>query len=565
MKETLNHRSIPYIQATSLKSADTFISQLAKRKEAWTKLEIPERITYLRSCLNGVEKLAAKWMEIACKAKGIDPNESLAGEEWMSGPMVIQRNLRLLIQSLEAGGQPQPKRWYKRTNGQMVAQVLPASLIDKIIWMGFTAEVWIEPDKPPTQGAIYRGKSSSGKVALILEAGNNLSLSLTDTIYKLFVENQVVILKMSQVNDYDGPFVEEAFWSLLQDGFFNVVYGDAQLGNYLCHHPEIDTIHITGSDRTHDAIVWGTTREEQSHRQAINQPLLTKPITSALGCVTPVLVVPGSWSKSDLIFQARHIASMVTHNASFNCDAAKVVITAKGWKQRETFLALLHQELAAIPTRKAYYPGAWERYQAFLAQYPQAKPLVAGDEEHIPWTVIPDVPALPGEYALNHEAFCGVLAEVSLDAHNPGEFLAQAVNFANQNIKGTLSCVLLIHPQTAKTYSLEIDRAIADLRYGGIGINVWTGIIYALGVTTWGAFPGNPLTKIGSGRGVIHNTYMFDHPQKSVVYAPFRISPTPAWFANHKNLLPLGQQITSLEAHPTWERLLGVVLAALRG
>ncbi len=300
-------------------------------------------------------------------------------------------------------------------------------------------------------------------------------------------------------------------------------------------------------------------------RKASNEPLLTKPITSALGCVTPVLVVPGVWSKSDLIFQARHVASMVTHNASFNCDAAKVLVTAKGWKQRDTFLKILHQELAAIPARKAYYPGAKERYQAFLDQYPQAQPLVYADEESIPWTVIPQVPANTGEYALNHEAFCGLLAEVTLDAQNPEEFLAKAVNFANQKVKGTLSCVLLVHPKTEKAYSAEIDRAIANLRYGGIGVNVWTGIIYALGLTTWGAFPGNTLTDIGSGRGVVHNAYMFDHPQKSVVRSPFRIFPTPAWFATHNNLLQLGQRVTAFEAYPTWRKLLNVVFAALKG
>ncbi|WP_392481854.1 aldehyde dehydrogenase family protein [Nostoc sp. C110] len=558
-------KNLPSVKAISFKNADVLISQLSKHKKAWLQVEIPERIIYLRYCLDGVQKVAAKWIERVCLEKGIDPTKSLAGEEWLAGPMVIVRNLRLLIEALEAFGQPKPKRWITRPDGQVVAQVLPGSFIDNIFWMGFTGEVWIEPGKPTTQGLNYRKKHDKGSVALILEAGNNLSLSLTDTLYKLFVEDQVVIIKISQINEYDISFIEEAFRSLIEDGFFKVVYGDAELGSYLCHHPEIDTVHITGSDCTHDAIVWGKTFEEQLQRKASNQPLLKKPITSELGCVTPVLVVPGVWSKSDLIFQARHVASMVTHNASFNCDAAKVLVTAKGWKQRDTFLEILHQELAAIPTRKAYYPGARERYEAFLDQYPQAQALVYADEESIPWTVIPQVPPKTGEYALNHEAFCGLLAEVTLDAEDPGEFLAKAVNFANQKVKGTLSCVLLVHPKTEKAYSAEIDRAIANLRYGGIGVNVWTGIIYALGLTTWGAFPGNTLTDIGSGRGVVHNAYMFDHPQKSVVRSPFRIYPTPAWFVTHKNLLQLGQRVTAFEAYPTWGKLLDVVFAALKG
>ncbi len=71
--------------------------------------------------------------------------------------------------------------------------------------------------------------------------------------------------------------------------------------------------------------------------------------------------------------------------------------------------------------------------------------------------MIPQVPPKTGEYALNHEAFCGLLAEVTLDAEDPGEFLAKAVNFANQKVKGTLSCVLLVHPKTEKAHSYR-DR-----------------------------------------------------------------------------------------------------------
>ena len=36
-----------------------------------------------------------------------------------------------------------------------------------------------------------------------------------------------------------------------------VVYGGIEVGAQLCAHPEVDSIHVTGSDRTYDAIVWG--------------------------------------------------------------------------------------------------------------------------------------------------------------------------------------------------------------------------------------------------------------------------------------------------------------------
>ena len=41
----------------------------------------------------------------------------------------------------------------------------------------------------------------------------------------------------------------------------------------------------------------------------------------------------------------------------------------------------------------------------------------------VPWTLIPEVPPTKGEYALSTEAFCGVVAETSLEAADEGAFI----------------------------------------------------------------------------------------------------------------------------------------------
>ncbi len=161
----------------------------------------------------------------------------------------------------------------------------------------------------------------------------------------------------------------------------------------MCNHPAIDSIHLTGSDRTHDAIVWGETVEEQERRKAAGEPRIGKQVTSELGCVTPVLVVPGRWSEGDLLFQARNVASMVAHNGSFNCTAAKVLVLARGWSQRDAFLERLHEVFMRLPARRAYYPGARGTVPGFREHYPQARALGHTGPHVVPWTVIPNVPA----------------------------------------------------------------------------------------------------------------------------------------------------------------------------
>lgn len=559
----------PKVSATPIERVDAIVDALAQRKDEWVRTPIERRIELLKRCIDRTLGCAEEWVRAACRAKGLDFGEPRAGEEWLAGPMTTVRNLRLLVEALEQGGQPSPRRTWQRDDGQWVAEVFPTSLWDSIMFGRFSAEVWIEPGKPPTQGRIYREKRHGhyppGKVALVLGAGNVASIGPMDALYKLFVEDEVVVVKTNPVNAYLQPYWEEAFRPLIEEGVFAVVRGGADVGAYLVHHSKVDTIHMTGSDRTHDAIVWGSDPEEQARRKKTGERLVDKPITSELGAVTPVFVVPGPWSDADIAFQARHVAGMVANNASFNCNAAKVLVTADRWPQRAVFLEEVERALARTPPRYAYYPGAQARYDGFLERYPQAKPLSARTENVVPWTIIPDVPLEKGEHALTSEAFCGVLASVSLPASDPRAFLEKMVEVGNDICWGTLSCMVLVHPQTQKAYAAELDRAIAALRYGGIGINVWAGVIYGLVSPTWGAFPGHTLEDIQSGRGVVHNTFLFDHPQKSVVRAPFRIRPTPAWFPDHRTLHVLGPALTRFEGHPSLLNLAPVLAAALRG
>jgi len=555
----------PSIPPTSLEECDKLVRHLAERKTAWAQTGIPERIRYLQEVVDGMNAVAPAMVADGCRKKGIPADSPLAGEEWLAAVTTTIRNARLLIEALEAGGQPRPPAVTARPDGQLVAKVFPTNLQDKLMFAGHAAEIWLEPGKPATQGRIYREPKGEGAVGLVLGAGNVASIAPMDVLYKLFVEDEVCILKMNPVNEHSGPHVERAFKALIDDGFMAVVYGGVEVGKYLTTHEGVQTLHVTGSDRTYDAIVWGPDADEAKRRKEADEPINTRPFTAELGCVTPVLVVPGPWSDADLEFQAKSVAGMVTQNGSFNCNAAKVVLLARGWDKRDAFLLKLREALREAPARKAYYPGAQQRYEGFVAKYPQAEVLGQEGEDIVPWTLIPEVKAEAGEYALSNEAFCGVLAHVDLDCSTPAEYLRQAVDFANESCWGTLSCMVLIHPKTEKAHAVDFDQAIADLRYGGIAVNCWAGLIYGLVVTTWGAFPGHSPKDIRSGTGVVHNSFLFDHPQKSVVRAPFRINPPPVWFSDHKNLKAVGEKMVAMESEPGWGKLVGVALAAFKG
>ncbi|MEW5980881.1 MAG: aldehyde dehydrogenase family protein [Acidobacteriota bacterium] len=548
---------------------DELIDRLRAGHAAWRALPPQGRAALLRACMDGVMSVAPRWVELGCRAKGLDPESAQAGEEWLAGPMTTIRGFRLMADTLAALGDHEPNTVRAGPDGRSIVGVFPSSLFDRLLYLGIHGEIWLAPGAPPTRASAYRSPRSAQRdgprVALVLGAGNVASIAPLDVLTTLVVHDVTVLLKLNPVNGYLQPVFEEAFSPLIDAGVLAIVGGGAQVGSRLANHPGVDRVHLTGSRRTYDALMWGGTGEEQVWRKTRGEPLLTKPVTAELGCVTPILVVPGRWSASDLRFQARHVAAMVSHNASFNCVAGKVLVVAGGWSQRESFLGEVQSALGRTPARLAYYPGAEERFAAFRTRYPRAQavgPAMAGS---VPWTVIPEVPPSTGEYALEQEAFCGILAEVTLDAAGPEDFLGAATSFANSCVEGTLSCVLLVDPTTRRRKREAVDRAIRDLRYGSVAVNVWSGVVFAIGTTTWGAYPGHAPADIGSGVGVVHNSFLYDHPEKSVVEGPFRLRPTPVWFADHRTLREVGRRLTAFEHRPSWSKLPALLWAGLRG
>ncbi len=540
---------------------DQTVAQVVQHRHDWLALTLPQRLVYLQRCMDIVQQVSAAWVASAVTAKGNVPVDLLQGEAWAAGPMTLLWYFRTMLRTLSRPELPPPSD-IRSVQNQVIATVFPDQWLDRLLWPGYRGEIWIEPDQPASQGVAQSSPNQQGQVALILGAGNIDLISFLDSLYQLLVKNKVVILKINPVNEYLGEFITQIFQPLIDDGFMAVVQGDGEVGSYLCQHPDIDTVHITGSYQTHNAIVWGATAAEQSERRATNQPLLSKPITSELGGVTPVMVVPGDWSDRDLRWQARHVASMVVYNASFNCTAAQVLVLARGWNQRSLFLNYLRSELTQAPPRTAYYPGAIERYRSFLDHYPQAE-ILGSPESTVPWTFIPNVPMQEGELALTTEAFCGVLAEVSLEVSTAADFLSQVGDFANNYLWGSLSAVILIDARTQKAHAAQWSETLRQLRYGNIGVNIWTGANFAIPMLTWGAFPGNSIADVESGIGVVHNAYLFDHPQKSILHAPFRPPISPLYSIGVKNVLKIAQCYGELQVRPNLGNLLRVLAANL--
>ncbi len=556
---------------------DAAVQALQSHKNEWVSLPVNKRIALIDRLIKDFAAIAPRWVDACARAKSIAADSPAIGEEWGAGVWPVLRNLRLLREALvdiEATGHPKiPGPVTTWPDGHVVAQVFPQTMYDRIFLSGVRAEIWMEPgvtvaELPQTQAIAYRNKEHEGKVALVLGAGNVASIGPMDILYKLFVEDQVVLFKANPVNAYLSPFMEEAFQALVKPGFLRIVHGGASEGAYLCNHAGVDEIHITGSDKTFDAIVFGA-GPEGAERKAKHQPLLTKRITGELGNVSPVIVVPGPWSSSDLLYQAEHLVSMLTNNAGFNCNATRVILQHAGWTQRDSLVQQMRQLLVQVPLRAAYYPGAKERQRTFVEAHPEADQIGAPNGEELPWTLVAAIdPGNEDDVCFTTEAFCSLFAETALDATSVAEYIDRAVAFANEHLWGTLSATLIVHPRSLKDPAIAaaVERAIANLRYGTVGINNWTGAGFTLGITPWGAFPGHEIDDIQSGTGVVHNTLMFSRPQKTVLHGPFRSIPKPPWFVTQgKTASKVFPKLVKFEESPSPWKVPGMVWSAVRG
>ncbi|MBW3562286.1 MAG: aldehyde dehydrogenase family protein [Actinobacteria bacterium] len=567
------------IPATSKEDIDKAIAAVAAQKDAWAVLDIPTRVRILDQLVEDTLPHVEEWVERDNAVKRIPEGSPSTGEGWTNGPWILLRGLRLLKESLEqierTGRPALPSTPTTRPDGQVVVEVFPRDFLESAIFPGFSAEVWLQPhvslaDLEEEHAAAYRGDPAQrgGDVSLVLGAGNVSAIPAMDAISKLFLEHQVVVLKMNPVNEHVGPVFEKALRALIDRDFLRIVYGGADEGMYLTDHDGIDVLHMTGSDKTFEAIVFGPGEEGQRRKENREEPRLDKPITAELGNVTPVIVVPGPWSDKDLDFHGENIVTGLINNVGFNCIANRVVITHRNWARRRDLMDAVRKYLALAPDRYAYYPGAEDRWERFVEEHPEAERFGAHAEGCLPRTLIPAIdPDHEDDIAFNTEAFAPIMAETALDApRSVPAFIERAVRFCNERLWGTLAATIIVHPRSMKDPQIAeaVERAVADLRYGTIGVNHWPGLAYSMGTTTWGAFPGHDIYDIQSGIGHVHNFLMLPDPEKSVLRGPFRTPTKLPWFVTHGRSHEVVQKLTRFDADPSIGKLPSIAWSAMR-
>lgn len=560
---------------------DAAITQLRTGARTWGLLTLGQRRTLLRRVRAATTAVAEDWADVAATSKGLAPGHPLRGEEWLSGPyaaIVALDAYADTLGSLAAGASPIDELRATPAPGDRTAvHTFPLTATDALLLSGYRTEVWLRPgvgvgEARRTAGLGQRTPDETGGVGLVLGAGNITSIPFLDVLYELLAFNRTVILKVNPTQDPLVPVFARALAPLIEPGFLRIVTGAGDVGGYLTRHPDIAHVHITGSESTFRAIVWGTGDAGEARRRA-GDPLLTTPITAELGGVSPIIVVPGEWSSADLRYQAEHVVTMRLHNSGHNCIAGQVVIVSEDWPQRGAFLDELRAAYDRAPRRPVWYPNSDAKMDAARGAYPDAawcgggtRALIEADAD--------DATALE-----TTEYFAPVLGVVSLPGSGQA-FVDAAVAHANDRLTGTLGANVLIDPETQNALGDGFELAMADLRYGTIAINAWTAFGFLTPTATWGAFPGGTIEDAPSGIGIVHNAFLLDDVERTVVRGPFRpfprsvttaargrglsVLPKPPWFVTSRTSAAVCEGFTRFRIDGNWARM-SVTLAQAFG
>lgn len=503
-------------------------------------------------CARGVAAEAEAWVAAAVAIKQAGP-EAVA-EEIATGPLGTLRLLLVTARALDdiaRRGLPRaarPPRLAPRPAGgsgaaaRVEVELLPVGgLWDGVVFRDDRATVRCgDPGGLEAFERVWRLEAAErprgGGVAAVLGAGNVTGLAAADCISQVFEHGRAVLLKLHPVHAPLEPIFRRAFAPLVEAGLLAVTSGGAEVSRAVIGADAVTHVHLTGGQAAFDAVVWGG----RDRHAAGAVPLLAKPITCELGNVTPWFVVPGRYTPAQLASQADTVAASIANNTSFNCIATKLVVTCRGWPQREAFLDLVSRRLDRLTARPAWYPGARGTWEGVTGRR-------APDDGTLPWVFRRGLDLARDHAWVDREWFGPVAAETPLDAANIEDFCTRAAEIAAW-LPGTLAASVTLPESLSGRDRRRADLFVEHLEYGVVAVNGWTAVGYAFGCVPWGGFPGATLAAPASGIGRVHDPLFLPLVHNTILRTKLAAWPPPPWYPWNKQALPLARGLVATYA-----------------
>ncbi len=539
---------------------DRFITTLRTKSKEYNSINNVQLASMLEETISNIKEVSFFWATICSDNKGTTKTPA-EGEEWLGGPFASVLATQYYIKSLTNDDDLTEKKYNSEENSY---KVFPNNFTERITFPFIDAKVIFNKSMSFDDINKYRGFSKrydiDPSITLVLGAGNFSSIPYLDVLYHLITRKSVILLKLNPVNEYLKPVFEKVFQNFIERGYIIVTTGNIDESKYMAKHPGINHIHLTGSDKTFEDIVYGRELTDKERKSKSLSKINNKPITSELGNVTPIIIHPGKWSTSDIKYQARKIITAKLNNNGFNCIAAQVVVLPDGWGQTETLIKYVKHYMSKAKERKAYYPESIERLEKLEKDkgYERVNALSC---------VTPHLTREIKAYSKFEidEVWSSTIYFKKIEYTSVENFANKAIDYCNDELWGNLGVSVIIKDHHRKFNKHITNLYIDKLNYGTVAVNEWAAIGYIIPQLPWGGFPGNRDNDIQSGQSVVHNSMLFESPLKGVVNTKFRISRLidPPWFVTNKKARRLFRNLTYYQINNSNINFLKLIFAAL--
>ena len=541
---------------------DRNISKLRVNSTEFLNLDKSNLITMLEQTIENIKTISYYWATLSSEKKGI-LSKSKEGEEWIGGPFACIYAIQYFIETIQNNDELDKSK-YDDSNKSY--KVFPTKNIEKLLFPFLEGEVRFGKNLNFDQINEYRGfanrfEKNDPKITLVLGAGNVSSIPVLDALFHMIAYKSVIYLKLNPVNDYLLPIFTQVFEPFITRGFMIITEGDMEASQYLTQHDGFQQTHLTGSNYTYENIVYGKTLSDKERSLKTYPKVNKKPITSELGNVTPIIVHPGNWSRSEIKHQAKKIVTAKLNNSGFNCIAAQVIVLPKDWKHTEKLKREIKYYLNKIGDTTSYYPGATENLNELIdtSNYEQINKLTCSTP-----FLVSDLD-LEKQYG-NEEVWSTALYFKEIPYKSYENYATAAIDYVNNELWGNLGVTVLIKNHNRKANKLILKSYVDNLNYGTVAINEWSALGFVIPTLPWGGYPGNKDNDIQSGQGYVHNSLLFESPQKGIVYSKFRLSPLidPPWFVTNKRAHRIFKHLTYYQATKSKINLVKLIFSTLR-
>jgi len=540
---------------------DRNISKLRVNSTEFLNLDESTLVTMLEQTIENIKTISYYWATLSSEKKGI-LSKSKEGEEWIGGPFACIYAIQYFIETIQNNDELDKSK-YDDSNKSY--KVFPTKNIEKLLFPFLEGEVRFGKNLNFDQINEYRGfanrfEKNDPKITLVLGAGNVSSIPVLDALFHMIAYKSVIYLKLNPVNDYLLPIFTQVFEPFITRGFMIITEGDMEASQYLTQHDGFQQTHLTGSNYTYENIVYGKTLSDKERSLKTYPKVNKKPITSELGNVTPIIVHPGNWSRSEIKHQAKKIVTAKLNNSGFNCIAAQVIVLPKDWKHTEKLKREIKYYLNKIGDTTSYYPGATENLNELIDtnNYEQINKLTCSTP-----FLVSDLD-LEKQYG-NEEVWSTALYFKEIPYKSYENYATSAIDYVNNELWGNLGVTVLIKNHNRKANKLILKSYVDNLNYGTVAINEWSALGFVIPTLPWGGYPGNKDNDIQSGQGYVHNSLLFESPQKGIVYSKFRLSPLidPPWFVTNKRAHRIFKHLTYYQATKSKINLVKLIFSTL--